>query len=56
MPLSRYDKYFGGQTGAAERALASMKRLYGAKAGEHVFYGTVAKRQRKTTRPPRRKR
>jgi hypothetical protein len=57
MPLGRYDKYFGGQRGAAEKALAAMKRSYGTKGGEHVFYGTIAKRQRKQQRTqPRRRR
>jgi hypothetical protein len=47
VPLGRYDKYFGGTRGAAEKALESMKRTYGAKDGEHVFYGTIAKRKRR---------
>ena len=47
MPVSRYDKYFGGQRGSAEKALKSMNRTYGPKGGEHVFYGTIAKREKK---------
>ena len=47
MPLNRYDKHFGGQPGAAERALKQMKRTYGPKKGETVFYATVHKRERK---------
>ncbi len=57
MPLERYDKFFGGEKGSAEKALRSMKRTYGRKDGEHVFYSTVAKRKRKTglfTQPKRR--
>lgn len=52
--LSRYDKLFGGAKGAADDALAAMKRTYGRKDGEQVFWGTVAKRKRRTKpRPPR---
>jgi hypothetical protein len=50
MPLTRYDKFFGGDRGAAERALASMQRTYGRKDGEAVFYATIAKRKRKGAR------
>lgn len=50
MGLSRHDKLFGGQPGAAEKALAKMRKTYGRKAGEDVFRGTVAKRQRKQKR------
>lgn len=52
MPLERYDKYFGGTRGAAAETFAQMKRTYGKTKGEHVFYGTIAKRERKTRRPP----
>ena len=44
MPVSRYDKHFGGHPGDADKALASMKKTYGPKKGEAVFYGTIAKR------------
>jgi hypothetical protein len=47
MPLERYDRYFGGQRGAAAETLANMKRTYGRKDGEAVFYATIAKRKRK---------
>lgn len=52
MPLGEYDKYFGGQPGAAAKAKASMQRTYGRKDGEHVFYARVAKakHQKKTAR------
>jgi hypothetical protein len=56
MGLGRYDKYFGGQRGAAERTLESMRRTYGAKDGEHVFRAMIAKRKRRSIRPPRGKR
>lgn len=51
MPLNRYDRFFGGERGSAEKALQSMKRTYGRKDGETVFYATVAKRKRKTKSP-----
>jgi hypothetical protein len=51
MPTSRYDKFFGGQPGAADKALASMRRTYGRKDGETVFYATVAKRKHRGSRP-----
>jgi len=47
VPLNRYDRYFGGSRGDAQKALSSMKRTYGPKKGEQVFYGTVAKRERR---------
>jgi hypothetical protein len=47
-PLNRYDKYFGGVRGSAEKAHASMVRTYGRKDGETVFYATIAKRKHKT--------
>lgn len=52
MPLERYDKLFGGKRGAAAEAFAAMKRTYGPKKGEAVFYGTIAKREHKSRRPP----
>jgi hypothetical protein len=48
--LGRYDALFGGQPGAAEKALKAMKRTYGRAKGETVFYGTIAKRERKQKR------
>lgn len=50
---ARLDKLFGGQPGAADRALAGMKRSYGRTDGEHVFKAAVAKRKRKQQQPPR---
>jgi hypothetical protein len=47
MGLERYDKYFGGGKGAADKAASSMKRLYGRKDGDAVFWATIAKRKRK---------
>jgi hypothetical protein len=45
--LRNYDKYFGGQPGAAEKTLAAMRRTYGKKDGDAVFNATVIKRKRK---------
>lgn len=57
MGLERLDKFFGGERGSAERALAGMKHTYGRKDGETVFNATVAKRKRRTKAPSgRRKR
>lgn len=53
MPLSRYDKYFGGKRGAAEEARSAMKRTYGSKDGEHVFWARVAKAKRRSKPRPR---
>lgn len=53
MGLGRYDKFFGGERGAAEKALISMQRSYGRKDGETVFYATIAKRKRKGKARPR---
>lgn len=55
MPLERYDQFFGGAPGSAQKALDQMKRTYGRKDGENVFYATIAKRKRKTkiARKPR---
>lgn len=40
MPLSKYDKYFGGQ-GGAKKARAAMIKKYGSEVGEQVFYATM---------------
>jgi len=44
MPLSRYDKYYGG-TGGAEKAHAAMVEQYGEKKAEEVFYATLNKKR-----------
>ena len=56
MPMSNYDHLFGGKPGAAEKARGSMRKTYGAKHGDEVFWGTVRKRERKAkmVRSPRR--
>lgn len=48
------DKLFGGERGSADKVLASMKRTYGRKDGETVFWATVAKRKRRAKRGWRR--
>lgn len=52
--MSRYDKFFGGEKGSADRALAAMRRLYGPADGQRVFDGTIAKRKHKSKTSPRR--
>jgi len=47
VPLERYDKFFGGEKGSAANALKRMKRTYGPKDGEHVFYAKIAKEKRR---------
>ena len=51
MPLSRYNKAFGGGQGSAEKAHAAMVKEYGAKKGESVFYATVNKKKPGLVRP-----
>ena len=43
MPLSKYDKFFGGK-GGATKAHAAMAKEYGAEKGESVFYALKNKR------------
>lgn len=45
MPLSRYNKAFGGGKGSAEKAHAAMVSKYGEKKGERVFYATVNRKR-----------
>jgi hypothetical protein len=45
MPLSKYDKQFGGKPGSAAKAYKAMAKQYGAKKGEQVFYATKNKRK-----------
>jgi hypothetical protein len=46
MPLSKYNKYFGGK-GGAEKAHAAMASTYGSDKGEQVFYATKNARKKK---------
>ena len=43
MPLSKYNKSFGGKSGSAAKAHAAMIKEYGEKKGEQVFYATMNK-------------
>lgn len=45
MPLSKYDKYFGGKKGAAKKAKSAMAKEYGSDKGERVFYAKKNKRK-----------
>lgn len=47
MPLSKYNKEFGGKPGSAAKAKANMEKEYGAEKGEQVFYATKNKRKGK---------
>ena len=47
MPLSQYNAAFGGKAGSAAKAHAAMRKEYGAKKGERVFYATKNKRMKR---------
>lgn len=47
---SRYDRFFGGDAGAAGRALEAMKKTYGPKGGPTMFEAIVVKKQRREKR------
>lgn len=55
MPIGGYDKLFGGARGAAEKARSTMRKTYGAKKGEAVFWGTVYRRELRAKRAGARK-
>lgn len=42
MPISKYNRFFGGDAAKAYRA---MLKQYGAKKGRQVFYATMNKRK-----------
>jgi len=44
MPITKYDKYFGGK-GGASKAKSAMAKEYGSKKGEQVFYATKNKKK-----------
>lgn len=46
MPLSKYNKAFGGKKGSAAKAKKAMESQYGKEKGERVFYATKNKRLR----------
>jgi hypothetical protein len=45
MPVSKYDRYFGGKSGSAQKTLSSMQSEYGQKKGTSVFYALKNKRK-----------
>lgn len=45
MPMSKYNKAFGGSAGSAAKAHAAMVEQYGKDKGESVFYATVNKKR-----------
>lgn len=51
MPMSKYNKQFGGKPGSAAKAKQAMVQEYGAKKGKQVFYAT--KNKRKAARSPK---
>jgi hypothetical protein len=42
VPLSKYDRFFGGD---AAKALRAMVKQYGPEKGRRVFYATVNQRK-----------
>lgn len=42
MPVSKYDRYFGGN---AAKALRELIKRYGPQKGRSVFYGLVNKKR-----------
>lgn len=44
MPLSKYNRYFGGNAAGALRAMIAK---YGAQRGRQIFYATVNQKRRK---------
>lgn len=45
MPVSKYDRFFGGKKGSARKAKRAMADTYGEEEGERVFYATKNKRK-----------
>lgn len=46
MPISKYNKFFGGKEDSAEKAKSAMSKEYGSKKGEQVFYALKEKRKK----------
>jgi hypothetical protein len=44
MPVSQYDRYYGGN---AEGALRNMVKRYGSKKGHEMFYAQVEQKRKK---------
>ena len=49
MPMSGYDKYFGGGKGSAAKAKAAMIAEYGSTKGIAVFYADGNKKKKKSS-------
>ena len=47
MPISKYNRYFGGEKGSAQKAKNAMADEYGADKGERVFYATKNRNKKK---------
>ena len=45
MPISRYDRFYGGKKGSASKALSSMRERYGEKRGTSIFYAMMNARK-----------
>ncbi len=43
MPISKYNKAFGGKAGSAAKAKEAMREEYGSEKGERVFYASKNK-------------
>lgn len=46
MPLSAYDRFYGGKRGSAAKALRGMQDTYGTAKGKRVFYALMNDRRR----------
>jgi hypothetical protein len=46
VPLSRYDRLYGGKPGGAAKAFAAMRGTYGERKGRQVFFSVAAQRKR----------
>lgn len=47
MPVSKYNKVFGGKKGSAAKAMEAMRSTYGGEKGERVFYAFINKKKEK---------
>lgn len=43
MPVSKYNKFYGGQKGSAAKALEAMRSRYGDAKGTSIFYAKANK-------------
>ena len=47
MPISKYNTYFGGKEGSAEKAYSAMSKEYGKEKGKSVFYALINSKKKK---------